>query len=108
MSQHQPLEPEAALDEHKSPPAAVAPTLFMTVVEANGERNVSDITEYATPLFLSGSPVPPVAGDNDVPFIELQLNGVWDWGSGISDEEALVRIANAIHSAVMETLAAQG
>lgn len=80
-------------------------TLTMTVIEEDGTRNASDITEYAMLLFVTGSSLSEEPAAPTVPFIELQLDGEWEWGSGITDDVALRRIGNAIIDAVLEAVA---
>jgi hypothetical protein len=109
-------QPQSATSEATSPrephPTDPVPnglsesgTLTMTVIEADGSRNQSDITKYAMLLFITGSSLSPELDPATVPFIELQLTGEWDWGAGVSDEEALRRIGNAIIDAVLEAVA---
>ena len=77
----------------------------MSITEADGHVEHSDITSYAKALFLAGLQNPRPAVTDGVPLITLTLNGDWAWPVPVtSDDEALKLIGDGIYNALLEAV----
>ena len=82
-------------------------TLTLTTKEADGKVEVSDISEYASHLYLIGSTIAPVEPNEKAQseLCTLELSGTFPWAPEVSEKDIIESISRALRHILMEKLA---
>lgn len=82
-------------------------TLTLATKEADGKVEVSDISEYASHLYLIGSTIEPVELDENAQseLCTLELSGTFPWAPEATEKEVIESISRALRHILIEKLA---